>query len=107
MSATDRSLHPQNDRVGDEGLYLTEFLNYYRFPPVYVTWDGGPQHETPMCPHVRGKVHYAMCREEALYVCGEQWCEVCEGKRNRIDFPDSPNASSLQTATDRGGESNG
>lgn len=73
------SLHPQNDRVGDEGIgeAILEYLNYYRFPPVYVTRHGEKKHETPLCPHVRGRVHRAMCREDALYAYGERWCGTC------------------------------
>lgn len=81
MSAA--SLHPQNDRIGDEGIgeAMLEYLNYYRFPPVYVTRHGENKHETPLCPHVRGRVHRAMCREDALYAYGEQWCETCRWYR--------------------------
>lgn len=76
MSAT---LHPQNGRVGDAGIgeAIMEYLNYYRRPPVYVTEHGEVKHETPLCPHVRGRRHRAMCREDALYVYGERWCQTC------------------------------
>lgn len=73
------TLHPMNDRIGDAGLDLAEFLNYRRFPPVYVTEHGTAKHDTPRCPHVTGHVHYAMCREDALYVYGENWCRTCHG----------------------------
>jgi len=92
------SLHPQNERIGDEGLDLTEFLSYYRFPPVYVTRHGEVQHETPLCPHVHGYVHYSMCREDALYVFGERWT-IRRFRRER--------ATTVPTPTRRGGSDAG
>jgi len=70
------SLHPQNDRVGTAGITLPG-LNYYRFPPVYVSEDGEEKHRTPLCPELRGEVYRMVCREDALYIYGERWCETC------------------------------
>lgn len=77
---SSESLHPQNDRVGSSGITLPG-LNYHRFPPVYVTEDGGQKHETPLCPNVRGKPHRMICREDAVYVYGENWCDTCRWHR--------------------------
>lgn len=71
------SLHPQNGRVADAGLRLGDYLNYRRFPPVYVTEHGAVKHDSAACQHVRGRTHYAICREDALYVYGERWCSGC------------------------------
>jgi hypothetical protein len=77
MTAT--SLHPQNGRIGDEGLgeAVMEYLNYYRRPYLVVTEHGDRKHRTPLCPEVRGQVYRLICNEEALYVYGERWCETC------------------------------
>lgn len=83
---TDVSLHPQNDRIGDEGLRgMMEYLNYYRRPPVYVPLEDAIQHESPCCPRLTGS-YRMMCAEEALYACGERRCQVCAGQRHRVDF---------------------
>ena len=74
MSAT---LHPQNNRVGDAGLDLSEFFNYYRRPYLIVTAEGDRKHRTPLCPEVRGETWRLICNEDALYVYGERWCENC------------------------------
>ena len=76
------SLHPQNDRVGDEGLgeAIMEHLNYYRRPYLIVLEDGDRKHRTPLCPEVRGETWRLMCSEEALYVFGERWCETCRSR---------------------------
>ena len=71
------SLHPQNDRIGTAGLPITELLNSYRFPPVWVTVSGTTKHETPLCPHVKNRPHRMICRESALYAYGEEWCGTC------------------------------
>lgn len=83
------SLHPQNDRVGDEGIgeAIMEYLNYYRRPFLVVTEDGGRKHWTPLCPEVRGETWRLICHEEALYVYGERWCETC--RLHDIDTDDS------------------
>jgi len=73
-------LHPQNDRVGTAGL-IAPGLEHFRHPAVYVTEHGEVKHETPLCPHVRGRTHYAVCREEALYIYGERRCSTCEMHR--------------------------
>ena len=85
----DRSLHPQNGRIGDEGLRLGEYLNYYRFPPVFVAIDGETKHDSPMCPELEGD-YRMICRENALYAYGERWCETCKGHQKRVDFPANP-----------------
>lgn len=79
-------LHPQNGRIGDGGIWesLTEYLNNYRRPSVYVTEHGEAKHKTPLCPHVKGRVHRAICREEALYVYGGRWCQTCRDHTKSI-----------------------
>jgi len=81
------TLHPQNGRVGDAGIgeAIMESLNYYRRPSVYVTEHGECKHETPLCPHVRGRTHRAICREGALYVYGERWCGTC--RHHGVELP--------------------
>lgn len=73
----DRSahLHPQNGRIPDRGLERA--FSHHRNPPVFVVEDGDEKHETPLCPEVQGQKHYALCREDALYAYGENWCEKC------------------------------
>jgi hypothetical protein len=71
-----KALHPQNSRVGDDGLPFPPDVPNRR-PPVYVTEHGEEKHETPLCPAVRGRTHYMVCREEVLYALGERWCETC------------------------------
>jgi len=80
------TLHPQNDRVGDEGIgeAIMEYLNYHRFPPKYLTDHDQTIHETPLCPEVVGQVHYAICHEEAIYV-SEDRCDTCQFHRTEID----------------------
>ena len=80
-----QSLHPQNDRVGDEGIgdAIMEYLNYYRFPPKYITADDGVMHETPLCPEVIGTEHRTICHEEAIYVSDGR-CEVCQFYRTDV-----------------------
>jgi|GEM_PF-2730278 len=78
------ALHPQNHRIGTAGISLSG-LDQPRFPPVYVTKGGQEKHETPLCPEVQGEVHYAICREDALYGYGENWCDTCRMYRLTID----------------------
>lgn len=52
---------------------------------MFVTKDGQDQHETPLCPEVKGEMHYALCHEEALYTYGEKWCETCGMHRLTVD----------------------
>lgn len=79
-------LHPQNDRVGHAGIPFPPDPPP-RNPPVYVTEHGEEQHETPLCPHVRGRTHYAICREEGLYVFGERRCDTC--RMHNLSFEES------------------
>lgn len=78
------ALHPQNHRIGTAGIPFPPNAAP-RNPPVFVTEHGQEQHETPLCPEVQGKVHYAICREDALYAYGEHWCETCRMHRLTID----------------------
>jgi hypothetical protein len=80
------SLHPQNDRIGDEGIgeAIMEFLNHYRFPPMYLTDHDNTLHETPLCPEVVGEVYYQICHEEAIYVCDDR-CDTCRYYRTTFD----------------------
>jgi len=73
------ALHPQNARVGDAGLPIGEFLGYRRRPYLAVTDEGDQKHWTPLCPEIRGRVWRLIGAEEALYVYGERWCEMCRG----------------------------
>lgn len=78
------ALHPQNSTIGTARIPFPP-KGPARTPPVYVTEHGEEQHETPLCPHVKGRTHYAVCREEALYLLGERRCETCRMHRLTID----------------------
>lgn len=82
------SLHPQNDRVGDEGILFPPGRQY-RFPPVYIARGGSVKHETPLCPELDGQPFHMVCREDALYTCGERRCETCRSYQTDLDHKDT------------------
>jgi len=67
-------IHPINDRSNN---LIPPGVEHFRHPPVYVTEHGEHKHDSPLCPHVRGRTHYALCREDALFALGERWCSDC------------------------------
>jgi hypothetical protein len=81
------SLHPQNHRVGDEGIdeAIMAYLNYDRRPYLVVTDHGDHKHRTPLCPAVMGETWRHICYEEAVYVYGERWCATCRQYDLNID----------------------
>jgi hypothetical protein len=81
------SLHPQNDRAGDEGLgeAIMAYLNYERRPYLIVTEPGDHKHRTPLCPEVCGETWRLIGSEDALCVYGERWCDTCRHHNLNID----------------------
>lgn len=82
MSAERPSLHPQNDRVADEGLRWDR--PHPRRPVEYVALDGGVRHEHPRCENLDAP-YRTWGAEEALYAFGENRCDACWLHRLRMD----------------------
>lgn len=71
------SLHPQNGRIPQRGRDLPPGCTQYRRPSVSVARDSDEKYRTPLCPGLDDAGYSMICREEALYVYGERWCDTC------------------------------